>query len=49
MQHFESKIVDSMINNECHKKTGLGGQNKALKIQFTLIDSQPSGEFFQEM
>lgn len=40
MQHFESNIVDSMINNECNKKTGLGGQNKALKIQFTLVDSQ---------
>lgn len=49
MQHFESKIVDSMINNECDKKTGLGEQNKALKIQFTLIDSQLPGEFFQEM
>lgn len=49
MQHFESKIVDSVINSECNKKTGLGGQNKALKIQLTLIDSQPSGEFFQEM
>lgn len=46
MQHFESIIVDSVwtATDEYDKKTGLGGQNKALKIQFALVDSQMSGE-----